>query len=104
MTDAILTMALLCLVVASAEFLVERTLLKHFGTGLLVIALGALAANTGAFLRPSLQDPVIDSVFSVVAPLAIFLILLDANIRAIGRAGLRMIALFLLGSGGPWLG
>jgi uncharacterized membrane protein len=47
---------------------------------------------------------VYDAVFGVVAPIAIFWLLLAVNLREVMKAGLPLIALFLVGSLGTMLG
>ncbi len=88
----------LCLAVLAAEWLVRRTALKHFGTALLVILITAILANAGAIPSASNASPVYDIVFTIIAPLAIFYLLLEVNLKNLRRAGLPMLLLFLLGS------
>jgi uncharacterized membrane protein len=95
------------MIVVVSEVLVRRTVLKHLGTALLVILVTALAANTGilpAGSPPEAPVPVYDGIFAYLAPLAIFWLLLPVNLRDVLKAGLPMIALFLLGAGGTALG
>jgi uncharacterized membrane protein len=100
-------LAVLCLLVAISEWLVAHTIFKHFGTALLVILLTAIVANIGilpAGSTPQNPVPVYDGIFGYVAPLAIFLLLLQVNLRDILKAGKPMIALFILGAVGTALG
>jgi len=100
-------LALLCLFIAVSEWLVRRTALRHAGTALLVILVTAVAANLGILPAGSSDAspvPVYDAIFAFVAPLAIFWLLLRVNLRDVLRAGLPIIALFLVGSAGIMLG
>ena len=107
MSDPVFVLAVLCFLVFLSEWLVRNTALRHFGTALLVIALTAVAANLGIIPAGSTPDdpvPVYDGIFSYVAPAAIFLLLLQVNLRDILRAGRPLIALFLLGAVGTAAG
>jgi len=100
-------LAFLSLLVVLSEWLVRRTWLKHIGSALLVILLTALVANLGILPTGSSAErpvPVYDGIFSYVAPLAIFWLLLPVNLRDVLKAGLPMIFLFLLGSLGIGIG
>lgn len=99
MNDPIFILAVLSLLVAISEWLVQHTFIRHFGTALFVILLTALVANLG--IIPTGADepvPVYNSIFTYIAPLAIFFLLLEVNLRDIIKAGLPMIGLFLIGS------
>ncbi len=85
--------------VALSEWLVRRTFLRHLGTAMLVIVVGAAASTAGAI--PSSGHAVYDGVFTYVAPISIFWLLLRVNLRRVLEAGLPLLGLFLLGSGSP---
>jgi len=102
--DPLFILAILSLNVVVSELLVRRTVLRHFGTALLVILVTALVANLGVIPTGTRGVPLYEGVFSHVAPLAIFWLLLQVNLRQVLRAGLPMIVLFLLGSAGTVLG
>jgi uncharacterized membrane protein len=105
--DPIYILAVLAILIAASEWLVRRTALRHVGTALLVILLTAVVANLGVIPAGSTDVapvPVYDAIFAYVAPLAIFWLLLGCNLRSILRAGLPLIALFLIGSAGVMLG
>ena len=107
MSDPIFVLAMLCLFTAVSEWLVRRTWLRHLGTALLVILVTALAANLGivpAGSTAAAPVPVYDAIFAYVAPLGIFWLLLRVNLRDVLRAGVPIVALFLLGSAGIMLG
>lgn len=103
----ILVFTVLSGLVALSEYLVRRTALKHMGSALLVIILTAVAANVGIIPTSSTaENPVAayDIIFSVVAPVSIFWLLLQVNLREVYRAGLPMLSLFLVGSFATTLG
>lgn len=98
---------LLSATVAAADWLATRTVLRHAGTALLAIMLGAVASNLG--LIPTGTDsnnPVVlyEFIFAFLAPLSIFWLLLRANLSHILKAGLPMLGLFAVGSMGTVLG
>ena len=102
---------LLCLLVVAGEWLVRRTVLRHLGTALLVILLGAVLANAGLLPAGSTEESpvaVYEGIFRYLAPLAIFWLLLPVHLGELLRIGFPMILLFLLGSlgtvGGVLLG
>ena len=90
--------------VALSEYLGSRGIGRHLGSALLVIVFAAIAANVG--LVPTVTDgsPVYDGIFSIVAPLAIFWLLLGVHLRSVLKAGPLMLGLFLLGSAGTFFG
>lgn len=106
-TDPLYILAVLSLLIAVSDLLVRRTWLRHAGTALLVILVTAVAANVGLLPAGSSEAapvPVYDGIFAYVAPLAIFWLLLLVNLRDVLRAGLPIIALFLIGALGVVVG
>jgi uncharacterized membrane protein len=71
---------------------------RPLGAALLVIVFTAVLANLK--LIPSASNSILlyDAIFKYVAPISIFYLLLGANLKSIRKAGLPMIALFLIGS------
>ncbi len=102
--DPLFILAVLAINVAACEWVVRVTWLRHLGSALLVIVLTAIVANLG--LIPTVGDgsPVYDGTFRFLAPLAIFWLLLQVNLRSLRRAGLPMILWFLLGAVGTVVG
>jgi uncharacterized membrane protein len=97
-------LAVLALNVALAQWLLRIRGLRLLGAALLVILLTALTANVG--LIPSVTDgsPVYDGIFTWIAPLAIFWLLLGVDLRSILTAGAPMLVLFALGAAGTLAG
>ena len=102
--NPVLTLAILFFNIALCEYLVRKTALKHVGTALLVILVTAIEANL--FLIPSASNPsvVYDIIFTYVAPISIFYLLLEVNFASIKKAGLPILIMFLIGSLGTVLG
>ncbi|HSC27937.1 MAG TPA: DUF819 family protein [Vicinamibacterales bacterium] len=100
-TDPLFITAILLLLIAVSEWLSRRGGFRHFGSALLVIMLGAVAANLGVIPAGSTAEApvaVYDAIFTYVAPIAIFWLLLCVNVRDVLKAGLPLVALFLAGS------
>lgn len=107
MRDPILVLAMLCLFTAVSEWLVRRTWLRHLGTALMVILVTAVAANLRIVPAGSTAEAPVaayDAIFEYLAPLGIFWLLLRVNLRDILRAGIPVLALFLIGSSGIIVG
>ena len=102
MTDAVGVAAVLAACVLVSQWLVERTPLRHAGVSMLVIVVTAVVANLG--LIPTGNSPVYDGIFGLVAPLSIFWLLLAVNLRAVRKAGPRLLLLFAVGAAGTTVG
>ncbi len=98
MTDPIFILAVLGANVVIAELLARFTWARHLGTTLLVMILTAVVANLGLIPTTTQKAPIYDGILTYVTPLAIFWLLLRVNLRDVLKAGLPMIALFLIGS------
>jgi len=97
----VLILIVLSLLVGAAEWLARRAVFRHVGAALLVILLGAVASNTGLIPAGSSPDapvPVYDAIFTYVAPMSLFWLLLSVSLRDVLKAGLPLVALFLLGA------
>ncbi len=104
MNHPIFVLAILCALLALSEYLVKNTPLKHLGGALLVILLGAVFANFRIIPSASNSIPLYDGIFTYVAPLSLFFLLLDVNIKNLKHAGVPMLVMFLLGTTGTLLG
>jgi len=103
-THPLFVLAVLCLNVVICEWLVTKPYFRHLGTALMVILLTALVANLGIIPASSPPSPVYDGIFTYVAPISIFLLMLSVNLKSIRRAGPSMIGLFLVGALGTVAG
>jgi uncharacterized membrane protein len=96
--------AVLAFLIALSEWLATHTWLRHLGAALLVILLTALVANLGLIPTYSSDTPLYGEIFTYVAPLGIFWLLLLVDLRSLGQAGVPTLTLFLLGSIGTAMG
>lgn len=107
MSNSLYVLTLLCLIVVLTEWLVRKTFFRHFGTALLVIVITAIVANIGILPAGSTAEnpvPVYDGIFSFIAPISIFWLLLRVNLHDILKAGFPLIILFLIGAVGTTIG
>lgn len=84
--------------IVAAELLAKYTAARHLGATLLVMVITAVVANLGVIPTSSSDAPIYHGILHYVTPLAIFWLLLRVNLRDVLKAGLPMIALFLVGS------
>lgn len=101
MAGDLFILTVLALLVVASEWLARRRGLRHLGSALLVIVLGAVVANVGiipAGSPPEAPVTAYEVVFAHVAPIAIFWLLLAVNLRQVMRAGLPLVALFAVGA------
>ena len=98
LASPLLILTVLSASVVLSEWLVRKTFLRHLGTALVVIIVVAVWANLGLIPSASQGSVVYDGIFTYLAPLSIFYLLLDVNLASIRRAGAPMLLLFLLGS------
>ncbi|MEM9823381.1 MAG: DUF819 family protein [Bacteroidota bacterium] len=100
-------LSLLCLMIILSEWLVRHSFFRHFGTALVVILLTAIVANLGFLPTGSSKEaPVLlyNGIFSYVAPLSIFWLLLAVNLKDILQTGPKMLTLFVLSALGTVVG
>lgn len=102
MSEPVFVAAVIAGCVIVSQWLVDKTPLRHAGVALLVIVVTALVSNFG--LIPTGDSPVYSGIFSDVAPLSIFWLLLGVNLRAVLKAGPQLLLLFLVGALGTALG
>jgi uncharacterized membrane protein len=97
-TNPVAIIAVLLFVVVASEWLSDKAYFRHAGTGLMVIIFGAILSNAGIIPGSSPATPVYEVVYSYIAPLSIFLILLNVNLVSLKKAGKPMLIMFLIGS------
>ncbi len=102
-TNPVYIASVLAALVLAAEWLVLNSRLRLFGTALLVILLGAIASNIGV-IPTDASTVLYGHIFRYLAPLSIFWLLLQVNLRQILRAGTPMLLTFALGAMGTALG
>lgn len=97
-TSPIFLLIILFLNIVIAEWLNRKKFFNHFGTGLLVIIITAIVANLGIIPASSPATPVYENIFTFIAPISIFLMLLNINLNSLKKAGKPMVVMFLIGS------
>ena len=75
-----------------------------FGVALLVIVFTAVLANFKLIPSASNSIPLYSGIFTYLAPISIFYLLLEVNLKSIRKAGTPMIVLFVIGSLATTLG
>ena len=98
LSDPIFVLTILTLIVVLARYAARTKAGKRFGTALLAIVFTAVVANLGIIPSASNSIPLYDGIFTYLAPISIFYLLLGVNLRSIRKAGGPMIGLFLIGS------
>lgn len=94
----------LCLAVYVLDWLNRHTPCRHLGSALLAIIGGAILANLGLVPGPDAVPALYRGVLAWVAPLAIFYLLLQVNLRDLRLAGPAMLVAFALAVPGVLLG
>lgn len=90
--------ATLCLSVFFAVWLTRFSWGKSVGTPIFVILICALLSNLGLIPSAMASHPIYDGIFTYLAPLGIFIALLEVDLKSVRKAGLPLLAMFLLGS------
>uniref|UniRef100_UPI004047D383 DUF819 family protein n=1 Tax=Algoriphagus sp. TaxID=1872435 RepID=UPI004047D383 len=93
-----LVAASLCLSVFFAVWLTRFPWGKSVGTPIFVIVICALLSNLGLIPSAMASHPIYDGIFTYIAPLGIFIALLEVDLKSVRKAGLPLLAMFLLGS------
>ena len=97
-TNPIYVLGVLCLMVIIADYAAKTKIGKKLGAALLVILFTAVIANLNLIPSASNSIPLYDGIFTYLAPISIFYLLLGVNLNSIRKAGAPMIILFLIGS------
>lgn len=100
----IYVLSILCFLVIVADYAAKTKLGKKLGVALLVILFTAIVANLKLIPSASNSIPLYDGIFTYLAPISIFYLLLGVQLTAIKKAGAPMIILFVLGSLATTLG
>ncbi len=83
---------------ALSEWLCQRRFFRTIGSALTVILAAAVLANLRVIPSSSNAPPLYEGIFTYLAPLAIFFLLLDVRLKDLRRAGLPMLILFGCGA------
>jgi len=102
--EPIYVLSVLCFLVIIAEYVAKTKLGKKLGIALLVILFAAVLANLQLIPSASNSIPLYSGIFTYLAPISIFYLLLGVQLTTIRKAGAPMIILFVLGSLATTLG
>lgn len=96
--DPIYVSGILCGLVLLAFWLSKFKGWKTLGTPILVILMAAILANFGLMPTATAGNPVYDGVFVYLAPMGIFIALLEVDLKSLKNAGIPILAMFGVGS------
>ena len=103
-SNPVYVFTILCLIILLAIYAAKTKWGKQLGAALLAILFTAVVANLKIIPSASNSIELYSGIFTYLAPLSIFYLLLNVNLRSIKQAGLPMIGLFLIGSAATTLG
>ncbi|MEB2784357.1 DUF819 domain-containing protein [Algoriphagus persicinus] len=102
--DPIYVSGMLCLFVLLAIWLAKFRGWKTIGTPILVILTTAIAANIGIIPTATNGNPVYTGVFMYLAPMGIFIALLEVDLKSLKKAGGPILLMFGIGALGTIIG
>ncbi len=102
--DPIYVSGMLCMFVVLAVWLAKFKGWKTIGTPILVILIAAVAANFGVIPTATNGNPVYTGVFLYLAPMGIFIALLEVDLKSLKKAGGPILLMFGLGALGTIVG
>lgn len=102
--DPIYVAAMLCAAVFFASWLNKFKGWKTIGTPILAILICSIAANIGIIPTATTGHPIYNGVFIYIAPLGIFIALLEVDLKSLRNAGLPILLMFFLGTIGTLIG
>jgi len=103
-SDPIYVSGMLCLLVLFSTWLATFKGWKTIGTPILVIVITAIVANFGVIPTATAGHPVYDSIFVYLAPMGIFIALLEVDLKSLKKAGLPILIMFIIGGIGTMIG
>ncbi len=98
LTNPVYLAAILLLLIVFSEWLSQKKYFHYLGSSLIVILAAAILANLRIIPSSQNAPPLYDGIFSYIAPLAIFYLLLNVKLKDIRKAGLPMLTMFFIGS------
>ncbi|MCY7358248.1 MAG: DUF819 family protein [Rudanella sp.] len=102
--DSLAILAVLMVNILVADLLTRFPVFRQLGTALTVIILTAVTANLGLIPTSTNAPPLYDGIFTYLAPISIFYLLLTVDLRSLKRAGSPMVINFFIGAAGTMLG
>jgi uncharacterized membrane protein len=94
------TLAVLAGTVLAADRLARTSFGRRLGAALIAIIVAAVLANVGVIPSASNAPPLYEAIFGVVAPIALFLMMLDVRLDRLRAAGKPMLIAFGAGTVG----
>ena len=102
--DPLAILAVLMINIVISEQLAKLPYFRAMGTALIVIIVTAITANMGLIPASTNAPPIYDGIFTYLAPISIFYLLLTVNLKGLKRAGAPMVINFLIGAVGTMVG
>ena len=102
--DPLAILAVLMGNILVADWLTRLPVFRQLGTSLTVIILTAVTANLGLIPTSTNAPPLYDGIFTYLAPISIFFLLLAVDLRSLKQAGSPMVLCFFIGAAGTMLG
>lgn len=102
--DPIYISGMLCMFVLLCVWLAKFKGFRTIGTPILVILATAIAANLGIIPTATNGNPVYIGVFMYLAPMGIFIALLEVNLKSLKKAGGPILLMFGIGGLGTIVG
>ncbi|MDG1276624.1 MAG: DUF819 family protein [Algoriphagus sp.] len=103
-SDPIYVSGMLCILVLFSTWLATFKGWKTIGTPILVIVITAIVANIGIIPTATAGHPIYDSVFIYLAPMGIFIALLEVDLKSLKNAGGPILLMFIIGGIGTMIG
>jgi uncharacterized membrane protein len=102
--DPIYVSGMLCMFVLLSVWLSRFRGWKALGTPILVILIAAIASNFGVIPTATSGNPVYTGVFMYLAPMGIFIALLEVDLKSLKKAGGPILFMFGVGALGTIVG
>lgn len=102
--DPIYVSGMLCMFVLFSVWLTRFKSFRSIGTPILVILITAIAANFGLIPTATKGNPVYTAVFVYLAPMGIFIALLEVDLKSLKKAGGPILLMFGIGALGTLVG
>ncbi|RAI89301.1 DUF819 family protein [Algoriphagus yeomjeoni] len=102
--DPIYVSGMLCMIVLLSVWLAKFKGWKTIGTPILVILIAAVAANIDIIPTATNGNPIYTGVFLYLAPMGIFIALLEVDLKSLKKAGGPILFMFGIGGLGTIIG
>ncbi|WP_040303791.1 DUF819 family protein [Algoriphagus machipongonensis] len=104
MQDPIYVSGMLCMAVFFSVILAKNKIGRTIGTPILVILICALISNIGLIPTATSGHIIYNGVFMYLAPMGIFIALLDVDLKSVKNAGFPILLMFGIGALGTIIG